>query len=105
MRVVAVKTLKEYLETFPQAEQALLSWYEEIGTAEWGNPNELKAQYQNASILTNKRVIFNIHGNTYRLIVDIEYRLKIVFIVWFGTHKEYDKIDAKEVSYVKTDKK
>lgn len=105
MRVIAVKTLNEYLEVFPQAEQALLSWYEEINAAEWSNPNELKAQYQNASILTNKRVIFNIHGNTYRLIVDIEYRLKIVFIVWFGTHKEYDKIDAKKVSYVKTDKK
>lgn len=71
----------------------------------WNNPNELKAQYGNASVLTEKRVVFNIHGNTYRLIVDIEYRLKIVFVVCFGTHKQYDKIDAKKVSYVKTDKK
>lgn len=105
MRVIAVKTLNEYFKTFPQAEQALLSWYEEIGAAEWDNHNEMKAQYRNASVLTSKRVVFNIHGNTYRLIVDIEYRLRIVFIVWFGTHKEYDKIDAKKVSYVKTDKK
>ncbi|WP_028298943.1 type II toxin-antitoxin system HigB family toxin [Olivibacter sitiensis] len=105
MRIIAVKTLKNYWEKFPQVEQALLSWYEETSTTDWANPNELKAQYRNASVLTDKRVIFNIHGNAYRLIVDIEYRLKIVFIVWFGTHKEYDKIDAKQVSYVKTDKK
>lgn len=105
MRVIAVKTLKEYWRKFPQAEQPLLAWHEEAHVANWDNPNELKAQYRNASILTDKRVVFNIHGNTYRLIVDIEYRLKIVFIVWFGTHKEYDKVDAKNVSYVKTDKK
>lgn len=105
MRVILVKTLKEYREYFPQAEQALLSWYEEVEIAQWNTPNELKEQYRNASILTDKRVVFNIHGNSYRLIVDIEYRLKIVFIVWFGTHKQYDKINAKKVSYVKTNKK
>ena len=87
---------------FYQAEQALYSWYDEITAAEWNNPSELKEQYRNASVLNNKRVVFNIHGNSYRLIVDIEYRLKIVFVVWFGTHKQYDKIDAKTISYVKT---
>lgn len=105
MRIIAVKTLKDYWEKFPQAEQALLSWYEEAETASWGNPNDLKSQYRNASVLTDKRVVFNIHGNTFQLIVDIEYRLKIVFIVWFGTHKQYDKIDAKKISYAKTNKK
>lgn len=105
MRIIAVRTLKEYLEEFPPAEQSLLSWYEEAALANWNNPNELKAQYKNASILTDKRVIFNIHGNSFRLIVDIEYRLKIIFIVWFGTHKQYDKIDAKKVNHVKTNKK
>lgn len=105
MRVIAVKTLKVCWETFPQGEQQLLSWYEEAGAAEWSSPNELKTQFRNASVLTDKRVIFNIHGNTYRLIVDIEYRLKIVFIVWFGTHKQYDKLDSKTVSYGKTNKK
>lgn len=105
MRVIAIKTLKEYWSEFPQAEQALLSWHEETDAANWNNPNELKAQYRNACILTDKRVVFNIHGNTYRLVVDIKYRLKIVFVVWFGSHKEYDKIDVKKVSYVKTDKK
>ena len=102
MRVIAVKTLKDYATEFRQAEQALFSWYEEAITAEWNNPNELKEQYRNASILNNKRVVFNIHGNSYRLIVDIEYRLKIVFVVWFGIHKQYDNIDAKIISYVKT---
>ena len=102
MRVIAIKTLKEYWEKHPQVKQALLSWYEEAEKAEWNNPNQLKAQYRNASIITDKRVVFNIHGNTYRLIVDIEYRLKIVFVVWFGTHKQYDKINAKTISYVKT---
>jgi len=105
MRVIAVKTIRLWLKSFPQAEQSLLSWHEEAEAASWANPNELKEQYHNASIISNKRVVFNIHGNSYRLIVDIEYRLKIVFVVWFGTHKQYDKIDAKKVSYVKTNKK
>ncbi len=105
MRIIAVKTLKDYWEEFPQAKQALLSWYEEVNAADWSNPNELKAQYRNASVLTDKRVVFNIHGNAFRLIVDVEYRLKIVFVIWFGAHKQYDKIDAKKVSYVKTNKK
>ena len=105
MRVIAVKTLKEHWTAYPKAEQALLAWYEEAETAQWNTPNELKQQYRSASILTDKRVVFNIHGNTFRLIVDIEYRLKIVFVVWFGTHRQYDKIDAKKISYVKTDKK
>ncbi|MCF2490157.1 type II toxin-antitoxin system HigB family toxin [Dyadobacter sp. CY347] len=105
MRIIAVKTLKEYLETYPRAEQALLSWFEEVEISDWNSPNALKEHYGNASILSNKRVVFNIHGNSYRLIVDIEFRLKIVFIVWFGTHDAYDKIDAKTISYDRSNKK
>lgn len=96
MRIIAVKTLKQAWEQFSRAKQALLSWYEETEAANWNNPNELKAQYRNASVISEKRVVFNIHGNSFRLIVDIEYRLKIVFIVWFGTHSQYDLIDAKK---------
>lgn len=99
MRIIAIKTLKKYWQEFPQAEQALLSWHDEANDAQWANPNELKDQFRNASILTNKRVVFNICGNKYRLIVDIEYRLKIIFIIWFGTHTQYDKIDAKTIGY------
>lgn len=93
------------MRKFSDAEQPILSWFEELEAANWNTPNELKDQFQNASIISNKRVVFNIHGNKYRLIVDIEYRLKIVFIVWFGTHKQYDKIDAKKVIYAKANKK
>ncbi|MCH5715991.1 type II toxin-antitoxin system HigB family toxin [Niabella hibiscisoli] len=105
MRVIAIKTLKDYWDMFPLAQQALFSWYEEVSVANWNTPNDLKAQYRNASILTDKRVVFNIHGNSFRLVVDVEYRLKIVFVVWVGTHKQYDKIDIKKVCYVKAHKK
>ncbi|HCW07535.1 MAG TPA: addiction module toxin RelE [Cytophagales bacterium] len=105
MRVIAVKTLREYINKFPKVKQAVLSWYEEVESAEWQNPNDLKKHFRNASVISGKRVVFNIHGNSFRLIVDIEYRLKIVFIVWFGTHAEYDRIDANKVSYDKTHKK
>lgn len=96
MRVIAIKTLKDYWDTFPLAQQALFSWYEEVSIANWNTPNDLKAQYRNASVVTDKRVVFNIHGNSFRFVVDIEYRLKIVFVVWIGTHKEYDKIEVKK---------
>jgi mRNA interferase HigB len=105
MRIISVRTLKEWHIAYPKAMQSLLAWHEEVVKAEWSTPNELKSQFQNASIISDKRVIFNIHGNSFRWIVDIEYRLKIVFIVWFGTHQEYDKIDSKIISYAKANKK
>ncbi|MDP9230852.1 MAG: type II toxin-antitoxin system HigB family toxin [Bacteroidota bacterium] len=102
MRVISVKTIKLYAKKKKEAEQALFAWYEEVCKAGWRNHNELKEQIRNASVTGDKRVVFNIHGNKYRLIVDIEYRLQIIFIVWIGTHNEYDKIDVKTVAYVKT---
>lgn len=105
MRIIAIKTLKDYSEKFPTAKESLYAWKDEMENDRWESPNELKSKYRSASILTNKRVVFNINGNSFRLIVDIEYRLNFVFIVWFGTHKQYDKIDAKKVAYVKTNKK
>jgi mRNA interferase HigB len=81
----------------------LKAWYDEASHAAWNSPNDLKKHYRNASILTHKRVVFNIKGNKYRLIADIEYRIGLVFIVWIGTHKEYDAINAKEVKYDKAD--
>ncbi|MEO8402974.1 MAG: type II toxin-antitoxin system HigB family toxin [Chitinophagaceae bacterium] len=102
MRVIVVKTLKLYGKKRKEAEQSLLVWYEEAYQAEWKNHNELKAQFGNASVIGDKRVVFNIHGNKHRLIVDIEYELQIIFIVWIGTHKEYDLIDSKKITYVKT---
>ena len=103
MRVIAVKTLKLYVTKKKESAQSLFAWYEEACKAGWSNHNELKAQIRNASVIGDKRVVFNIHGNKYRLIVDIEYRLQIIFIVWIGTHKESDNIDSKTITYVKTD--
>jgi mRNA interferase HigB len=101
MRIIKEKTLTDYckLSKCKQAEEPLKAWIYEVKYSTWENANELKAKYRNASIISSKRVVFNIKGNDFRLIVDIEYKLKIVFIVWFGTHKEYDIIDAKTVSY------
>lgn len=105
MRIIATSTLREYWERYPKTEQALKCWFQEAESADWTNPQSLKLKYRNASILSHKRVVFNICGNKFRLIVDIEYRLKIVFVVWFGTHEEYDLIDAKQITYAKANKK
>jgi len=104
MRVIAVNTLRTYWKKYPKTKQSLKAWYQEVEQSNWKTPQSLKLKYRNASILTGKRVVFNISGNKYRLIVDIEYRLKIVFVVWFGTHTEYDLIDSKTVTYVKANK-
>jgi mRNA interferase HigB len=103
MRIIARNTLINYWEIYPEVEQPLKSWYDEVLNANWKSPNELKKQFRNASVITNKRVVFNIKGNSYRLVADIEYRIGIVFIVWVGTHKKYDKVNVKEIKYVKTD--
>lgn len=105
MRIIATQTLRNYIRAYPKAEQSLLAWNQEAESAYWNSPNELKEQYRNASVLSQKRVVFNIHGNHYRLIIDIEYRLKIVFIVWFGSHGEYDKINARTISYDRANQK
>ena len=101
MRIIKEKTLTEYcrLSKYQQAVESLKAWVYEVKYSTWNSANELKAKYRNASIIGSKRVVFNIKGNDYRLIADIEYKLRIVFIVWFGTHREYDKIDAKTVRY------
>lgn len=105
MRIIATQTLRNYIRAYPKAEQSLLSWHQEAESASWHSPQELKEQYRNASVLSQKRVVFNIHGNHYRLVVDIEYRLKIVFLVWFGSREEYDKIDARRIGYDRTNQK
>ena len=93
------------MSLYPDSEIALRSWLQEAERANWESPQDLKLQFGHASIVTGKRIVFNICGNTYRLIVDIEFRLQIIFIVWFGSHYDYDNIDTKKVSYVKTNTK
>ncbi len=101
MRIIKENTLTEYCKQskYHQAEESLRAWIYEVRFSTWENSNELKAKYGNASIISSKRVVFNIKGNDYRLIVDIEYRLKLVFVVWFGTHAEYDKVDVRTIKY------
>lgn len=97
MRVIAVGTLREFWKKHPQAEVPLRSWYAEASRAEWKSPAAIKAAHRNASFLANNRVVFNIKGNDYRLIVVVHYNTGIMFIRFVGTHAEYDALDAEEV--------
>lgn len=97
MRIIAKRPLREFWEQNPDSEQQLTAWYREASKAEWESLNELKSKYTSASILKNSRVVFNICGNKYRLIVEINYPRKWVFILFIGTHKEYDKIDVNNI--------
>jgi len=81
----------------------LKAWIYEVKFSTWNNAGELKTKYGSASIISSKRVVFNIRGNDYRLIVDIEFRLGIVFVIWFGTHEEYDKMDVTTIRYENKD--
>ena len=97
MRIIARSTLRDYWEKYPDSELPLKVWFAQIKKASWENFNELKAQFGNASVVGNDRVVFNIKGNEYRLIAAINYRKQIVWIRFIGTHKAYDKIDAKTI--------
>ena len=97
MRVIAVSTLRAFWERHPDAEQPLKAWYEEATLASWTQPADIKAQYRSASVLKNRRMVFNIKGNDYRLIVAIAYKLQIVYVKFIGTHEEYDAVDAVNV--------
>ncbi len=103
MRIIAEKTLKTYWEKEPLAQQQLVAWLRHLKEATFQNPNELKEQFRNASIIDDQRVVFNIHGNKYRLIVDFDYEFQLIFIIWFGTHKEYDRINVRTIDYTKPD--
>ncbi len=97
MRVIAVSALRAFWTRHPDAEQPLKAWYEEVTGASWAQPADIKARYRSASVLKNRRVIFNIKGNDYRLVVGIAYKLQVVYVKFVGTHKEYDAIDAETV--------
>lgn len=97
--VIARKTLLSYCKLYPTAANALRAWYSELTFAEYKNFQELKAVYGNASLVGDDRVVFNIMGNHYRLVVRISFEYKSIQIKWFGTHKEYDNIDVKTVQY------
>ena len=97
VRVIAVATLRAFWQKHPNAEQPLKAWFEEATKASWSQPSDIKAQYRSASVLKNRRVVFNIKGNEYRLIVAIAYRLQVVYVKFIGTHTEYDDVDTDTV--------
>jgi len=97
MRVIAKKILRVFWENHQDSEQQLRTWYKEASKAAWGSPNDIKTEYLQASILKSGRVVFNICGNKYRLIVRINYPRKWVFIRFIGTHTEYDKVDSDKI--------
>lgn len=97
MKIISVSTLKKFWEANLDAEQPLKAWIDEAKAATWHDPNVIKAQYRSASILKGRRVVFNIKGNDYRLIVAIAYRFGAVYIKFIGTHREYDAVDANTV--------
>ena len=94
MRIIARKALREFWERHPDTQQALQAWYADAKQAAWKTPVDIKNVYRNASIIANNRVVFNIKGDRYRLVVAINYAHGIVYIRFVGTHEEYDRIDA-----------
>ena len=97
MRIIAKKALREFWELNPDSEEPLLAWYREAQKEDWDTPAKVKEKYRSASVIGDSRVVFNIKGNDYRLIAHVQYQASVLMIRFFGTHAEYDKIDAETV--------
>ena len=97
--VITRKTLLHYSQSYPLAKNAIFEWYHEILISDFKDFNELKLRFPSASLVGDDRVVFNILGNRFRLVVRIVFMYKAVQIKWFGTHSEYDKIDVKTVKF------
>ena len=97
MRIISRNTLREFWEKHPDSSQQLQTWYMDVKHAQWKKPSDIKLTYQNASFLADNRVVFNIKGNKYRVIVVIEHKSKAVYIRFVGTHQEYDRINAETI--------
>ncbi len=97
MRVIAVKSLRDFSAKHPLAKQALLAWHDEACKANWQKPADIKRHYASASFVGNNRVVFNIKGNDFRLIVALAYKLSVVYIKFIGTHAQYNTVDASTV--------
>ena len=98
MRIIARRTLKEFWEAgHSDAEQPLKAWFAEVSRATWSSMADVKARYRHASVIDGERVVFNIGGNKYRLVVQINYAYRIVYVRFIGSHQEYDRIDVESV--------
>jgi len=103
--IITRKTLLLYCKQFPVAENALLEWYHEMLESEFKNFNELKKKYGNASVVGDNRVVFNIVGNKFRLVVRIVFEYKVIQIKWFGTHETYNQINVVSIKNKKHETK
>lgn len=99
--IITRNTLLAYCSQYPKARNALLDWYHEMRLTEYQNFQDLKLRFPNASLVGDDRVVFNIMGNNFRLVVRIVFSFKTIQIKWFGTHKEYDRIDVETVKFKK----
>ncbi len=101
MRIIKERTLLDYVNQvrYKVAREAVQVWMSEVRYYKWTNPAELKVNYRSASIIGRNRVVFNIKGNEFRLVVDVIYRYGIIYVIWFGSHAEYDKINVKKIKY------
>lgn len=97
MRIVSRRALREFWEVHRDAEAPLRGWYDSVRKERWATPADMKAHHPTASIVGNGRVVFNIRGNAYRLIVKVDYQFLRVYVRFVGTHREYDRVDAREV--------
>ena len=97
MRIIAISTLRHFWEIHADAEEPIKAWYQEAKSADWATPHEIKAMYRNASVLGDNRIVFNIAGNKYRLIVKFNYSYRIGYVRFVGTHAEYDCINGEEI--------
>lgn len=99
MRVVALRSLREFWRQHPDAERPLRAWHDEVSRATWRSPTDIKRTFRQASILGSRRVVFNIKGNDYRLVASVAYHTGILFVKFIGTHADYDRIDAETVEW------
>ncbi len=99
MKILVKKTILYYVKAYPLAEVPLLVWFHEFSKIRFDNFNQLKNVYGNASIVANNQVIFNIKGNDFRLVVSVNFIQQACYVIWFGTHKEYDKIDVETIAF------
>jgi mRNA interferase HigB len=97
MRIIKRKTLQDFYRKHTSSKTAFECWFAEAKKAKWSTPDDIKKRYRSADILKNNRVVFDIKGDDYRLVVKIAYQVGIVYIRFVGTHKEYDKIDAETI--------
>jgi len=97
MRIIALRALRDFWDAHPDAEIPLRSWYAAASRAAWRSPADVKAAYRNASFIANNRIVFNVKGNDYRLVVAVHYNRGMMFIRFVGTHREYDRIDASTI--------